>query len=98
MQATVSENDCRTLMHALKLRADELRKQAKKLLKLDRPTEARNLDAEADDIVTRVGPMFDAQGTFDFKAAAQKDAVRAAKDRNRRGPADDRTGPGGIVR
>lgn len=86
MQVTLSENECRSICRAIKLRAEELKKEAKKLLKLDRPTESRNLEAEAEDLIATVGPKFDAQGTFDWKAAAQKDAIAEAKRRNRQPP------------
>jgi hypothetical protein len=86
MTITLDENECRSICRAIKLRADELSKEAKKLLKLDRPTEARNLTTEAEDLTGRLGPKFDAQGTFDFKAAAQKDAIAAAKARNKDKP------------
>ena len=65
---TLSLNDCRTVCRALKLRASELNKASKKLKELDRPTEANSVAGEATDIITRLGPKFDEQGTFNFAA------------------------------
>lgn len=63
---TLALNDCRTVCRALKLRAAELTKVAKKCKELDRHNEAKQLEGEAADIQTRLGPKFDEQGTFNF--------------------------------
>jgi len=65
---TLALNDCRTVCRALKLRAAELTKVAKKCKELDRHNEATQLEREAADIGTRLGPKFDEQGTFNFLA------------------------------
>ena len=63
---SLSLNDCRTICRALKLRAAEIRKVSKKCIELDRNGEAAQLEGEASDIVSRLGPKFDEQGTFNF--------------------------------
>lgn len=65
---TLALNDCRTVCRALKLRGAELRKVAKKCTELDRHNEAKQLEGEAHDIESRLGPKFDEQGTFNFAA------------------------------
>lgn len=64
----ISTNDCRTVCRALKLRAAEITKVAKKCKELDRHNEAKQLEGEAADIIARLGPKFDEQGTFNFGA------------------------------
>jgi hypothetical protein len=84
----LSLNDCRTVCRALKLRASELRKLAKKATGLDRPTEAASIEREAADIQERLGPRFDEQGTFNFGTAKEKppqDEAEAAHRRLKRG-------------
>lgn len=81
MQVTVDANDSRTLCRAIKLRAGELRREAKKLRSMERPSEAQNLDAEAIDLAERLGPMFDEQGTFSFGPAPKgKKGKKEPKD------------------
>lgn len=63
---TLALNDCRTICRALKLRAAEITKVSKKCKELDRHNEAKQLEAEAGDIIARLGPKFDEQGSFNF--------------------------------
>jgi hypothetical protein len=88
-------NDCRTVCRALKLRAAELTKVAKKYKELDRHNEAKQLEGEAADIQSRLGPKFDEQGTFNFAAGPnEKKDIPEKKGRGRfggrgrRGPQD----------
>jgi len=88
---TLSLNDCRTVCRALKLRAAELRKVAKQCKGLDRHQEAKQLEGEADDIASRLGPKFDEQGVFNFGAGPneKKDKKEPKRGRGRgRGPRD----------
>lgn len=79
---TLALNDCRTVCRALKLRAGELTKVAKKLKELDRHNEAKQLEGEAADIQSRLGPKFDEQGTFNFAAGPNdKKDVKEKKPR-----------------
>ena len=88
---TLALNDCRTVCRALKLRAAELRKVAKKCKELDRHSEATQLEREAQDIAERLGPKFDEQGVFNFGAGPNEKKDKPAKKgrgRGRRGPRD----------
>lgn len=79
---TLALNDCRTVCRALKLRAAELTKVAKKCKELDRHNEAAQLEGEARDIQSRLGPKFDEQGTFNFAAGPNdKKDVKEKKGR-----------------
>lgn len=76
---TLALNDCRTVCRALKLRGAELRKVAKKCKDLDRHNEATQLEREAQDIESRLGPKFDEQGTFNFGAGPNLKADKKEK-------------------
>jgi len=76
---TLSLNDCRTICRALKLRAGEITKVAKKCKDLDRQSEATQLEREAADIASRLGPKFDEQGTFNFGAGPNLKADKKTK-------------------
>lgn len=76
-------NDCRTVCRALKLRAAELRKVAKKCKELDRHNEATQLEREAADIASRLGPRFDEQGNFEFGPGPNYKSEKAAKGKGR---------------
>ena len=80
---TLALNDCRTVCRALKLRAAELRKLVKWCRELDRPTEAAQLEREAQDIQQRLGPKFDEQGTFSFGPGPNEKTPKAPKDGKR---------------
>ena len=73
-------NNCRTVCRALKRRAAELTKVAKKCTELDRHNEAKQLEGEAHDIASRLGPKFDEQGTFNFLAGPNEKSTKAAQD------------------
>jgi hypothetical protein len=77
---TLALNDCRTVCRALKLRAAELTKVAKKCKELDRQNEAQQLEREASDIAVRLGPKFDEQGTFNFLAGPNEKRDKKPKD------------------
>lgn len=81
-------NDCRTVCHALKHQAAELRKVATKLRALGREHEAKQLDAEAADITSRLGPKFDAQGSFDFAPTKAKPFRPFGRGKKKGGPRD----------
>ena len=54
MQINLSNNDLREIRLAVRQRAQDLRKEAEKLTKLDRMGEAENLSATADDLSQRL--------------------------------------------
>jgi hypothetical protein len=81
---TLSLNDCRTICRALKLRAGEITKVSKKCKDLDRQSEAQQLEREAADIASRLGPKFDEQGTFNFLAGPNEKKAKEAKDPKQR--------------
>ena len=76
---TLSLNDCRTICRALKLRAGEITKVSKKCKELDRQSEASQLEREAADIASRLGPKFDEQGTFNFLAGPNEKKAKGKK-------------------
>ena len=80
----VSLNDCRTICRALKLRAAEITKVAKKCKELDRQSEAKQLEAEAGDIMSRLGPKFDEQGTFNFGPGGNEKKDKPKRDPTQR--------------
>ena len=77
-------NDCRTICRALKLRAAEITKVSKKCKELDRHSEAKQLEREAGDIASRLGPKFDEQGTFNFLAGPNEKKPKEPKDPKQR--------------
>jgi hypothetical protein len=76
----LSLNDCRTICRALKLRAGEITKVAKKCRELDRQSEAQQLEREAGDIASRLGPKFDSEGSFNFLAGPNEKKPKESKD------------------
>ena len=80
----ISSNDARTVCRALKLRAAEITKVSKKCKELDRHGEAKQLEAEAGDIMSRLGPRFDEQGTFNFGAGGNEKKDKPKKDPTQR--------------